>query len=107
AHALGVIAAGPGRAPRTLSVISKLFRRSRRAMCSLRRQLVKRGIDLVQLPQPAIDLAVELEVEARAGGALRDQADQLVDALELVDQLLHPARALVAVADPALQDVAA
>jgi twitching motility protein PilT len=81
------------------------------SVCQLRDLLlgqgVERGVDLVELPEPPLDLAVEVRVDGRAGGTLRDQADQLVDRFELVAELLDAAQALVAVADAARLDLAA
>src|ERR1041384_8612878 len=43
-----------------------------------RGQLMHRGVDLVELPQSAIDPTIELDIEHRARGALGDQADQQI-----------------------------
>ena len=83
---------------RSAQQVSAVFGRTARA---------QRGVDLVELPQPPLDLAIEVVVELRAGDALGDQADQLVDRLELVGDALDPAQALVAVAEAALHDLAA
>ena len=72
-----------------------------------RGQRAERGVDLVELPQAALDLAVEVVVELRAGDALGDQTDQLVHGLELVGEALDAAQAFVAVAQAALHDLAA
>src|SRR5690606_110878 len=77
-----------------------------RGFGGLRGELVQCLVDLVELPQPALDLAIDLAVELRAGHALCDQADELVHGLELVGEPLDPAHALVAMAHPAQHDLA-
>jgi len=73
----------------------------------LRGQLVVGGVDFVELPQAALDLAAEVGVDHRTGHALGDEANELVDRLELVGEALDAAEALLAMLHAAGDDVAA
>ena len=47
------------------------------------------------------EVAIKIRIDRRARGPLRDESDQLVDGLELVDQTFDAAQALVSMPDPA------
>src|SRR5262245_48997649 len=82
------------------------WRQSDADVSESRRELAQCGVHSVELPEAALDLAIDVAVELRARSALRHQPDQLVDSLELVGEMLDAAHALVAMMKAARHDLA-